>query len=420
MTGEQLMYAAMLALTKQNMAFKLAPLSTATHSGMCINRNITVGETVGLYYNTGGSLLRMGNVPGYTDDFWVDDDNRFYTIDTTNHRLIIKDGLSGEIRNDTIDAYDFSVAGTKTCCAFKSSEDENAWVVIMPDGSMSAPIHILSSHDATPDFGYRNGIIGICVGTSGSWGGVDVYTYTAAGQYLNTMQKGSELGAWCPLVLPLNENAVVCALRAIGAYFNYPYALYAIFSTTGYQTHDMWGEGGYSVSYHGTSNVWLGADQSYIYVSARHYLEDPDEGISEWTDEFYTGKISIDDYDGIELLRTEISDSSPYYSWGSGTQKGTIVHTITNGQSVDRSMLDLTTMSEIYDDVLTNIPNNPMVRENDGFVWIGGMGVYQKTPNGWLMYPTSEYPRNDDNQLLGYAIRNVKVGNEGLAIVLFE
>ena len=36
------------------------------------------------------------------------------------------------------------------------------------------------------------------------------------------------------------------------------------------------------------------------------------------------------------------------------------------------------------------------------------------------MYPTSEYPRDDDNQLLGYAIRNVKVGNEGLAIVLFE
>jgi hypothetical protein len=83
-------------------------------------------------------------------------------------------------------------------------------------------------------------------------------------------------------------------------------------------------------------------------------------------------------------------------------------------------MLDLTTMSEIYGDILTNIPDSPLIRENDGFIWITGMGVYQKTPNGWLMYPTSEYPRDDDNQLLGYAIRNVKVGNEGLAIVLFE
>ena len=418
MTESQLMYAAMLALTKQNMAFKLAPLSTATHSGMCINRNITVGETVGLYYNAGGSLQRMGDVPGYTNDFWVDDDNHFYTIDTTNHRLIVKDGLSGETLDDTIDAYGFSVAGTKTCCAFKPSEDENEWVVILPDGSMSAPIHILSSHDATPDFGYRNGIIGICVGTSGFWDGVDAYTYTAAGQYLNTMQKGRELGAGCPLVLPISETAIVYAINHLGAFFNYSINDYALASVTGYQTHDMWEDGGYSVSYHGTSNVWLGADQSYIYVSARHYLNDPDEGISEWTDEYYTGKISIDHYDGIELLETEISDASIYSQHA--TQKGTIVHTITNGQSVNRTMLDLTTMSEVYGDVLTSIPNNPLMSENDGFIWISGMGVYQKTPNGWLMYPTSEYPRNDDNQLLGYAIRNVKIGNEGLAIVLFE
>lgn len=415
MTESQLMYAAMLALTKQNMAFKLAPLSTATHSGMCINRNITVGETVGLYYNAGGSLLRMGDVPGYTNDFWVDDDNRFYTIDTTNHRLIVKDGLSGETLDDTIDAYDFSVAGTKTCCAFKSSENENEWVVILPDGSKSDPISILSSHNYSPSFGYRNGIIGVCVGTTGSWDGVDAYTYTSTGLYLATMQKGRELGASCPLVLPISEAAVVYSINHMGAYLNFGINDYALASVTGYQTHDMWEESGYSVFYQGTSNMWLGADQSYIYVSARHY----DEENSEWTNEYYTGKISIDNYAGIELLRTEISDASLYWQ-ASATQKGTIVHTITDGQSVNRTMLDLTTMSEVYGDVLTNIPSNPLMSENDGFIWIGGVGVYQKTPNGWLMYPTSEYPKNDDNQLLGYAIRNVKIGNEGLAIVLFE
>lgn len=417
-TESQLMYAAMLALTKQNMAFKLAPLSTATHSGMCINRNITVGETVGLYYHGGDSLLRMGDVPGYTNDFWVDDENRFYTYDSTNHRLIIKDGLSGETLDDTIDAYDFSVAGTKTCCAFKSSQDENEWVVILPDGSKSAPIDILSSHNDSPSFGYRNGIIGVCVGTTGSWDGIDAYTYTPTGQYLATMQKGRELGASCPLVLPISETAIVYATNHLSAFFNYGINDYAVASVTGYQAHDMWAESGYSVSYQGTSNVWLGADQSYIYVSARHYMNDHDEGIAEWTDEYYTGKISIDHYDGIELLETEISDASIYSQ--RATQKGTIVHTITNGQSVNRTMLDLTTMSEVYGDVLTSIPNNPLMSENDGFIWISGMGVYQKTPNGWLMYPTSEYPRNDDNQLLGYAIRNVKIGNEGLAIVLFE
>lgn len=420
MNKATLTQATLLALTMQNQAFKVAPLSRATHSGMCINRNITVGETVGLYYNGGGSLLRMGDVPGYTNDFWVDDDNRLYTIDTTNNRLIVKDGLSGETLDDTIDAYGFVVAGTRTCCAFKSSQDENEWVVILPDGTMSDPISILSSHNWTPSFGFRNGIIGVCVGSSGSWDGTDAYTYTAKGQYLNTLQKGQSLGDSDVLVLPINETTIGYAHNHLGPWLNQGISDYAIASTTGFVTHDMWGESGYSVFYQGTSNKWLGADQSYIYVSARHYLDDPDEGISEWTDEYYTGRISIENYNGLELLDTEISDASPYGYGNESTQKGTIVHTITMDGSTNRTILDLSAMTEIYTDVLTNIPSNPSIRENDGFIWISGMGVYQKTPNGWLMYPTSEYPRNDDNQLLGYAIRNVKVGQEGLAIVLFE
>lgn len=416
MTESQLMYAAMLALTKQNMAFKLAPLSTATHSGMCINRNITVGETVGLYYNAGGSLLRMGDVPGYSGNFWVDDDNRFYTYDSTNHRLVIKDGLSGETLDDTIDAYGFSVAGTQTCCAYKSSQDENIWVVIQPDGNVSAPISILSSLTGALGFGFRNGIIGICVGSDGGWSGIDAYTYSADGQYLATMQKGGELSASAHFISPINANAVGFGIDSLTAFWNWRISAYVIASTSSYARYDVWE--GYSVSQNGSSNRWVGSDQSYIYVSARHYLDDPDEGISEWTDEYYTGRVSIDNYNGLELLKTEISNSSPY---GNGsTQKGTIVHTITVDGSTNRTIIDLSTMTEIYTDVLTDIPSNPSIRENDGFIWISGMGVYQKTPNGWLMYPTSEYPRNDDNQLLGYAIRNVKIGNEGLAIVLFE
>ena len=422
MTASQLMYAAMLALTKQNMAFKIAPLSTATHSGMCINRNIRVGETVGLYYNDGASLLRMGDVPGYTSNFWVDDDNRLYTIDTTNHRLIIKDGLSGEILNDTIDAYDFTVAGTKTCCAYKSSEDENEWVVIMPDGNMSAPISILSdgNHNRTPSFGYRNGIIGVCVGNSGSWVGVDAYTYSSTGQYLNTMQRGGELSATAPLVLPISENAIGYTRNSLSAWVNAPLSAYAVATTTGYTTYDIWGDNGYDVWHNGSSNSWLGADQSYIYASARHYYTDEeDPEASGWTDEYYTGRISIDDYSGLELLATDISEGRPYNSV-SASPKGSIVHSITTDGEVYRSMIDLTTMTDIYDDVLNDIPNNPLIHENDGFIWISGMGVYQKTPNGWLMYPTSVYPREEHDRLLGYAIRNVKIGSEGLAIVLFE
>lgn len=418
MTESQLMYAAMLALTKQNMAYKLSPLSTATHSGMCISRNITVGETVGLYYNAGSSLLRMGDVPGYTNDFWVDDDNRFYTIDTTNHRLIVKDGLGGDILNDTIDAYDFIVAGAKTCCAFRSSQNENQWIVILPDGSMTVPISILSTNSAKPSFGYRNGIIGICVGDNNGWYGVDSYTYSATGQYLATMQKSTELAASAYLVLPISENAIGYSCDSLSAWINLHLASYTIATTTSYTRYSMWE--GYSIDNQGTSNVWLGADQSYVYVSARHYLNDPDQGISEWTNEYYTGRFSIDNYNGLELLRTEISEEQPY-SRTNATQKGTVIHSNKIDGNTSRVMLDLSTMSELYGDVLTNIPSNyQLVRENDGFIWISGMGVYQKTPNGWLMYPTSVYPRNDDNQLLGYAIRNVKVGREGLAIVLFE
>lgn len=419
MTESQLMYAAMLALTKQNMAFKLAPLSTATHSGMCINRNITVGETVGLYYNGGGSLLRMGDVPGYSGDFWVDDDNRFYTYDGTNHKLVIKDGLSGETLNDTIDAYGFIVAGTRTCCAYKSSQDEKEWVVILPDGSMTAPIHLLSERTNTPTIGYRNGIIGICIGTN-NWGGIESYTYSATGQYLNTMNKGNELSPDAKLVIPINEYAICYTCDSLSVFINNYLSRLAFASTTSYALHDMWSESGYSVYHQGSSSYWIGTDHSYIYVFARHYLDDPDAGISEWTDEYYTGRISIDQYNGVEVLRTEISDSEPYQQFNASTQKGTTVHNISSGGINNRIMIDLSTMSEIYGDVLSNIPASPLVRENDGFIWISGLGVYQKTPNGWLMYPTSEYPRNDNNQLLGYSIRNVKIGNEGLAIVLFE
>ncbi len=411
MNSATLAQATLIALTMQNQAFKVAPLSRATHSGMCINRNITIGETVGLYYNAGGSLLRMGDVPGYTSNFWVDDDNRFYTVQ--DGKLIIKDGLSGETLDDTRDAYGFSVTGTQTCCAYKSSAESNEWVVILPDGSITAPIHILSTHNGPPSFGYRNGIIGVCVGTTNSWTGVDTYTYTATGEYLHTLQKGGQLAASASLVLPLNENTVGYAVDSLSAWTNYHVSAYAIASTTGYNVSDMWQ--GYPVYNYGSSNGWLGADQSYIYVFAHHY----DSEIQEWTDEYYIARISIDAYDGLELLRTETSDTAPFSSL-KATQKGTIVQSITSGGITNRTMIDLSTMSEVYTDVLTNIPGNISIRENDAFIWIDGMGVYQKTPNGWLMYPTSEYPRNDDNQLLGYAIRNVKIGNEGLAIVLFE
>ena len=65
MTESQLMYAAMLALTKQNMAFKLAPLSTAQMQGQVINRNIAVGETVVCWMNNSGELTRVGDVPAH-------------------------------------------------------------------------------------------------------------------------------------------------------------------------------------------------------------------------------------------------------------------------------------------------------------------------------------------------------------------
>jgi hypothetical protein len=230
---------------------------------------------------------------------------------------------------------------------------------------------------------------------------------------LHTLQKGGQLAASASLVLPLNENTVGYAVDSLSAWTNYHVSAYAIASTTGYNVSDMWQ--GYPVYNYGSSNGWLGADQSYIYVFAHHY----DSEIQEWTDEYYIARISIDAYDGLELLRTETSDTAPFSSL-KATQKGTIVQSITSGGITNRTMIDLSTMSEVYTDVLTNIPGNISIRENDAFIWIDGMGVYQKTPNGWLMYPTSEYPRNDDNQLLGYAIRNVKIGNEGLAIVLFE
>ena len=165
---------------------------------------------------------------------------------------------------------------------------------------------------------------------------------------------------------------------------------------------------GYDVSNPNSTNQWLGADQSYIYVRANTYEGDVYTGSP-------IGRVPIGSY-AVEIIRIEGDD----ISYGVGDGAGTAVVQYTSGGNVVCQLFDLRTMHTVYTDVELSLSTRTKIRQNDGYIWIDGNGVYQKLPNGWLMYPTSVYDKYDLSRIYGYAIRNTKVGREGKAIILFE
>ncbi len=422
MTNEKLIQATMLALTKQNVTPRPAPLSTAIMEGMVINRNIGAGEPVVCYYNDAGELLRIGDVPTHNGDFFVDENNRMY--DTHDGVLRIQNALSGELYGDTTSAYGFQVVNGGQCAAYKTQNDVNAWRVIYPDGEMSG--EIVFDFAYTPKFGWRNGVLAVAY-TTGSYSGLkgQLFTYTKDGTLITELPFSTSSHFYVFYLAPINPTSVAIEASYIAGFLDFTYYRYYISSITGLTSYYPW-EGydtssGTYVSF-GYDEGFLGFDQSYGYTSAKLYEDiEVSEGVTEHTYiKTAIARFSIDNYSGIEIIY-EYEDPNnqrtlyrPPDSYGNA-----IFEYVEEGQEVCR-MVDILTMQKKYINDLPNLPGTNIVRENTGWIWIDGYGVFQKTWLGWLMYASSTYPRSAPWGRLGYAVAKANIGELGKAIVVFE
>ena len=405
MNNATLAQATLLALTMQNQAHKIAPLSTARMQGVVINQNIKIGETVCCYLNTEGAVKRIGDSPNW-NSFFVDDNNLMY--DMYNGKLRVRNALNLEVINPgELDIYDFGIYGGGALCAYKVSNETNTWVFRYQDGSVSNEITL----GGTGAFrvGYRNGILAINPVQAN--GDNTIYTYTQDGTLLHELATlGHGIAYPAPvLICPINEERCAVAVAFEWLTF-YDWGIGAAMSA-GFMFENL-----YQFDSGDTHN-WqiLGADQSYMYIADQMHDED-DTSILLDTKAYC--RFSIEDYDGAEVISIGPNADRIYSPCSTF---GHIIRQHTEEGVATRNILDISTMTEVYTEEMTALPANATVIENDGYIWVSHQGgVWMKTPLGWLMYPTSTYPRSSPWGKLGYAIRNAKIGDDGLAIVLFE
>ena len=401
MNSATLTQATLLALTMQNQAQKAAPLSTALMQGMVINRNIRAGETVGCYYNDSGELLRVADAPGYSTDYFVDEENLMY--DFYNGRIRIRDGLSDTLIDDTVDAYEFKVISGGACCAYRISDTEYVWRFFYSDGP-SVDITLPTTGSGTElVIGYRDGLI--CACSSSIYGGVTPYIFDRSGALLGTLKNLSNpyVTYTASMAVPLNASTAMVIVNALTYAGSYDVPFY--FTTSTADSLDVWS--GYTTY----TRQYLGADQSYMYGVAR--LSDGAEEDPAPIDDWIMIKWPLD-YVGESTLVAE------YYSEPTFSPPPSQYGTIRMSQDGTARLYEASTMTQLYENDLPSVSSSGNVRENENYIWIPGNGVYQKVSLGWLMYPTATYPRSEPYGKLGYAYRNAKIGSNGLAIVLFE
>lgn len=417
MTRDELLHAAMLALAPQNVTPRPAPRTTRLKSAMCINRNIAVGEPVVVYYNDAGELLRLGDVPEHSGDFFVDESCHFYCYDAANHRLVLRDGLSGEIINDTEEAYGWSVFQGGNCAAYKVSQEDPVWRFILPDGERTREITL--TYYGYVNAGYRNGVLAI-VTSEGRGYNSPLYTttYTKSGIPVQELAAVGSSYSTADVVAPISFTEVGIGHAYLTGLFSLNECRYSVTTSNGVSVYNPWM--GYSVYYSagvhgGEQTSFVGMDQAYMYGYAR--LTDPEDQ-SVRLDEWVLLRWNIEDFGGAEEAArytvTEPTNDFPPTPFGSFIQARTV-----NGETV-RQLLDIATMEPLYTEALTALPGTARVRENTGWLWIEGYGVFQKTQLGWLMYPSSTYPRSAPWGMLGYAVHDVQIGRTGQANIVFE
>lgn len=432
MTDEQLMYAAMLALTRQNQAFKLAPNSTARMYGTVIDRNVLPGDTVVVYYNDSGELTRVGDVPVHSGNYFIDDHNKMYFVQ--NNRLHIIDGLSGDLIRDDIEAYGWRVVNGGVCAAFQTQErdgtylDDCLWRVIYPDGSMSREIEIPDQTSSRRKFalGFRNGILAVVTyaGTDEYAFGLKAYTYTPDGDRITELSPINAQRAVPQVIAPINRGAVGVAYYAGARFWDITYYRYGLMTTDFSSGIDPWA--GYDTSGPGSySQEFIGADQSSIYTTARIYTQvEISPEVYEWEYTNALARFDIDSFTELEIMEEralEFTVFVPQTPLGSVVRSQTVINPDTREEETVVELVDIATLEPLYsNEPITLTAEANTIHENEGWIWIDGSGVYQKTQLGWLMYPSATYPRNVPWGKLGYAMGKYKIGDTGAAILLFE
>ena len=393
----------MLALTKQNMAIKVSPLSTAMMQGQVIQRNIVMGETVCCYYNGSEKLLKVGEVSEYSGDYFVDDNLRMY--DLYNGKIRIRDALSGTVYDDqSVDASQFEVYNGGSCCAYLINAETQTWRIYTPEGTyFDKPMP--TSNGSTRVVGYRNGYVAIA--TKPGFGSLTVTTriYDTRGNLVSTLSDLSLLlfVIWSgSMIVPISSVAAMLVIDT-GA----PTTMVYTITTYSVTEHPAWADVGVT----GMRATVLGIDQSYMYGLAYEAEEIEGEIVVLDTQKYL--RWSIDNYQSTEIVRI-IQPGQIIYDppsvWG----------TIAANLDGTVKLYNVYDLQQVYEDELPSVPGTRNIRETEDFLWIPGSGVYQKVALGWLMYPTSIYPREYPWGKLGYSIRNTKIGRNGLAIVLFE
>lgn len=402
MKTTQLMYATLMALTAQNNAIKAAPLSTSMMQGMVIDHNIRAGETVCCYYHGSGGILRLGGVPAVSGgSFFIDDNCNIY--DYYNGYVRIRDGLSGELVEQNVQAYDFAVISGGGCCAYKIRSDTNLWRFYWPDGTY-ADIEIPSSRLTA---GYHNGLLGISYSSSSRE--VRTNIYNKAGDLLNELQPyavGILASASPHRIVPTSSNSAMLVISASSPALGWITVLKLTVETA--TALNVWEGIETNTSYVSI----LGNDQTHMYGKARLVVNDGEtiEPLDEWVlakwDLSGTAPASvIDTYTDVEP-----TFYSPPDNWG----------TIAANVDGQVKLYNISDMRQLYSADIPTVPGTNLIRETPDYIWISGSGVYQKSVSDWVMYPTEEYPRSSPWGRLGYAIGNFRVGRMGLAIVLFS
>lgn len=428
MDNKRLAYGAMLALTRQNVMPKPAPLSTAQASGTCVDRSIKAGETVVLTYNEVDSLYRLGDCPpvsmtaGY--GYFVDEKNRMYdrySDGSGRYYLRVRNGIDGDEIAERIQLYDYNSWSIGYECAAYCVGDGNEWHVITKDGDLSGPIYPevqMWNHS----WGYRNGVIALASPARSGSTGLKVYTYALDGTKKRELADISMSGA--AVVCPTSYDAVAILgyLGLISGQVLLIGITNANYSTTyspfeGYNT--MYVGGGSATQYSSP----CGADQAYMYAKCR-LVEPPDPEIPGDTykllDEWIIVKAGYDSWQGAELVQHFYGEEP---SLSNITVEGIGLYNVRNvetGITSDTILVNAASLAQAYAQDVPIVSSGAGIRENAGYLWISNMGVYRKTASGWSMAPTSVYPREAPWGKLGYALHDVRLGELGKAIVLFE
>ena len=381
----------------------LRPNAAERMQGEVIQRSISKGETVGCYYSDAVKLVRAGDVPSHSGDFFVDSSDRMYFV--SGGKLYVADGITGDVIESGTDAWGFYVYNGGECCAYKSESGTNTWVVIYPDGTRSGPITF--SETGTPMFGYRSGVLGAAVNLGG-YGGAHVYSYQPDGTLTASLVGPPVTPTFqteVDAVWPIDSGTVGLYVTALVGYLAVNGSRYYVSTDSDTAGYLPWYD-----DYGVNEITFLGA-----YGDNGYGLCD----VTGETNPYRVVKWSLSGCDGETEVQAYADARTYFYPVNT---YGHMVRERTENGSTVRELVDISTMQPVFTDVLTSsaLASSGVVRENDGVLWIEGSGVYEKQEVGWLMYPTTAYPRSAPFGKLGYAVDDYALGAQGTAIVLFE